>query len=81
MLCVYYLRSLKSPNRTYTGITRNLYARLAQHNAGKSAFTSHYRPWKLVAAIYLADEARAMAFEKYLKFGSGHAFARRHFFS
>ena len=36
-------------------------------------------PWK--AETYIASEtlAKAQAFERYLKSGSGHAFATRHF--
>jgi hypothetical protein len=37
------------------------------------------RPWGLVAAIILADEPTAIRFERYLKSGSGRAFAKRHF--
>jgi hypothetical protein len=32
-----------------------------------------------VAAIMLADEPTALRFERYLKSGSGRAFAKRHF--
>jgi hypothetical protein len=34
---------------------------------------------EVVIAIRFADDCRADAFEKYLKSGSGHAFANRHF--
>jgi hypothetical protein len=37
------------------------------------------RPWDLVAVIEFTNEASAVAFEKYLKSGSGRAFAKRHF--
>jgi hypothetical protein len=36
-------------------------------------------PWELVVAVYFADRQKAEAFERYLKHGSGHAFAKRHF--
>ena len=39
----------------------------------------HFAKWKHVDAIEFADEARAVAFEKYLKSGSGVAFSKRHF--
>ena len=45
---------------------------------GRSPHTSKFVPWRIVAAVYFADRARAEAFEKYLKQGSGHAFANRH---
>jgi hypothetical protein len=35
----------------------------------------------VVAYIALPTEAQAVAFEKYLKQGSGHAFAARHFWT
>lgn len=80
MRTVYLLRSLRNPNRTYAGITRNLRARLNAHNAGLSLHTANYRPWELVVAIHFPDTKAGYAFEQYLKSGSGQAFARRHFF-
>jgi hypothetical protein len=38
-----------------------------------------HMPWELVVAIEFAEERRAVAFENYLKSGSGRAFAKRHF--
>ena len=76
---VYILRSVTQPNRPYVGVTHNVDARLASHNAGRCAHTARYRPWSLVAAIVLADERTALRFERYLKSGSGRAFAKRHF--
>jgi hypothetical protein len=35
--------------------------------------------WELVTTIEFTTEASAVAFEKYLKSGSGRAFAKRHF--
>jgi putative endonuclease len=37
----------------------------------------NYHPWKLVSYTAFADETKAAAFEKYLKSGSGRAFADR----
>jgi predicted GIY-YIG superfamily endonuclease len=76
---VYGLRSLAHPGRYYTGITADVRRRMEWHNAGRCSDTSKHKPWELVAAIEFADERRAVAFEKYLKSGSGRAFARRHF--
>ena len=78
MLCVYLLRSLKNRAQRYIGITDDLATRLADHNSGKSPHTAEHIPWKLVVAIHFEDAAKARAFERYLKQGSGHAFARRH---
>jgi predicted GIY-YIG superfamily endonuclease len=79
MKTVYLLESLSYTGKRYTGITENIERRLAEHNAGKSPHTSRFKPWKCVVAISFADDEKAEAFEKYLKQGSGHAFAKRHF--
>lgn len=76
---VYVLRSLSEPKRPYIGLTHDVGARLDAHNAGRCAHTARYRPWGVVAAIMLADEPTAIRFERYLKSGSGRAFAKRHF--
>jgi len=41
--------------------------------------TADGRPWIIDVVVEFADERRAIAFEKYLKSGSGCAFAQRHF--
>ena len=51
--------------------------RLADHNAGKSPHTSKYTPWRLVTYVAFSDIEKARAFERYLKSGSGHAFAKK----
>jgi putative endonuclease len=61
----------------YVGITSDLKQRLADHNAGKSPRTSKYRPWNLLTRIAFSDSQKAETFERYLKSGSGHAFARK----
>jgi putative endonuclease len=76
MKYVYILRSLAEDEHFYTGITDDLEARLAKHNAGTVTHTAKYRPWGIKSYIAFADEARAFAFEKYLKSGSGRAFAK-----
>jgi len=76
---VYILRSEHAPRRYYTGITSDLVERLAAHNAGLSTHTATGRPWRVVVSVHFEDAARAAAFERYLKSGSGRAFAWRHF--
>ena len=76
--CVYLLQSLRDPNRRYIGSTDDVDQRVVEHNAGKSPHTAKYVPWKLVVAIRFDNDAKAHAFERYPKQGSGHAFARRH---
>jgi putative endonuclease len=63
----------------YVGCTQqNVMDRLKEHNAGKCVHSSKYKPWKLSTYIYFDDAAKASAFEKYLKSGSGRAFSKRH---
>jgi len=76
---VYLLQSLSNPDKRYIGKTSDLKSRLSDHNAGKSPHTAQFRPWKMVVAVYFADDKKAHLFERYLKDGSGHAFANRHF--
>jgi predicted GIY-YIG superfamily endonuclease len=75
---VYVLKNSGSPPRYYTGLTSDVEARCAAHNAGCSVYTAKYRPWSVDVVIEFADERRAIAFERYLKSGSGGAFVRRH---
>lgn len=75
---VYVLKNGGVPPRYYTGITADVAKRHAAHNAGCSVHTAKYRPWSVDVVIEFADERRALAFERYLKSGSGVAFARRH---
>lgn len=77
MYYVNLLRSLKNPSRTYIGVTTNLKQRLVTHNSGGSINTKLDRPWKLV--VYLAFDSEQKEFEKYIKVGSGHAFAKKRF--
>jgi len=76
---VYVLKSASNPRRYYTGLTSNLAARLEAHNAGRCTHTASGRPWIADVIVEFADERRAVAFERYLKSGSGVAFAMRHF--
>jgi predicted GIY-YIG superfamily endonuclease len=76
---VYVLQSCVEPDRHYVGLTSDVDARLAIHNQGGSRQTATNRPWRLLAAIRFEKAASAAAFERYLKSGSGRAFAKRHF--
>ncbi len=78
MYYVYLIESLSAQAERYVGITADLKQRLLEHNAGKSSHTSKFRPWKLTVYIAFADRAKADAFERCLKSGSGHAFASKH---
>jgi len=61
--------------------TGDVDSRLKEHNAGRSPHTAKYAPWELVVSICFQNEQHAMRFERYLKSGSGRAFAQRHFYS
>ena len=79
MFYAYILRSTSHPDQRYIGSTSDLRKRLAVHNAGGVPHTAKFRPWKIETYIAFETEERARAFEIYLKSGSGHAFAKRHF--
>ncbi|WOH68946.1 GIY-YIG nuclease family protein [Bradyrhizobium sp. BWA-3-5] len=64
-------------DQRYVGMASDVQRRLSDHNAGKSPHTSKFLPWKLVTYIAFSDEQKARTFERYLKSGSGHAFARK----
>ena len=76
---VYILVSEADPTIHYTGFTEDLNARLQTHNHGGCPHTAKFRPWRVETAIAFRDRDRALAFEKYLKSGSGREFACRHF--
>ena len=77
VLCV-RAPQLPCPDRYYTGVTSDWRARLEAHNAGRCPHTANGRPWQIDIVVEFADERRAVAFERYLKSGSGCAFAKRH---
>ncbi len=79
MYYVYLLKSLKDSSQTYIGYTTNLKQRLACHNSSGSEHTNKYKPWKLITFIGFDEESKALEFEKYLKSGSGYAFAKKRF--
>jgi len=77
MYYVYLLRSIPNPDQTYIDFTENLKARLAAHNHGQSSHTAKFKPWEMMTYLAFKDRPRAIAFEKYLKSGSGDAFANK----
>ena len=77
MLYVYCLISVNDPTLRYIGFTENLRERLADHNTGGTQSTSNGRPWKLQGYVAFDSKSKAVAFERYLKSGSGIAFARK----
>jgi len=81
MYYVYLLKSQKNLYRTYIGFTTNLGQRLKAHNAGKCINTCKDRPWVLVTYLAFVSEEKAIDFEKYIKSGSGYAFAKKRLWS
>ncbi len=78
MYYAYILRSLKD-GQLYNGFTSDLRKRIHEHNAGESFATRPHIPWELEFYAAFKEERLARAFEKYLKTGSGWAFARKRF--
>jgi len=76
---VYIIRSASAPTHHYVGITSHVDRRLEWHTHGPCGWTLHHRPWSVVVTIEFPTEKQARRFEKYLKSGSGRAFAERHF--
>ena len=59
MTYVYILQSIDHSDQFYIGWTEELRGRVAAHNAGKSAHTSKFRPWKVV--FYAAFNSKEKA--------------------
>jgi putative endonuclease len=74
---VYMLESNLELGRRYVGLSTDLKRRLEDHNSGKSSHTAKFRPWRVVTYVAFSNKAKAEEFERYLKSGSGHAFAKR----
>jgi len=76
---VYVLRNDEHASDFYVGLTSDVRARLRDHNTGRCSHTPSRGPWQLHAVVELSDQETAVRFERYLKSGSGRAFAKRHF--
>ncbi|HEY6904367.1 MAG TPA: GIY-YIG nuclease family protein [Candidatus Acidoferrales bacterium] len=76
MTYVYILESVQTPEHHYVGVTDDLRRRLQKHNARHVSHTSKFRPWRIKTYIAFTGGNRALAFENYLKSGSGRAFAK-----
>jgi len=76
---VYILESARSPGRFYTGLTHDFPSRMKEHMRGAVPTTAALRPLYPTVVVWFEDERKAAEFERYLKSGSGRAFAKRHF--
>ena len=72
---VYVLRS-ETDSGLYIGYTRNLRARIKQHNSRNSFATAHRSPLKLIYYEAYLNQADALGRERYLKSGAGRRFLR-----
>jgi putative endonuclease len=77
MFYVYILQNQKT-KKFYTGFTEDLKSRLESHTS-KTVKTTQNGTYQLVFSCALQTKQKALVFERYLKHGSGHAFARKHF--
>ena len=76
---VYLIRSIKFPDKTYIGYTKDLKQRMTSHNAEESKHTAKFMPWELVSYHVFSSKRKAQEFEYYLKTGSGQALAKKRF--
>lgn len=76
---VYLLQSDHDTGKHYVAVTSNLHQRLEAHNAGQNVHTSRDCAWHVLVSVEFRTEAAALKFERYVKSGSGRAFAKRHF--
>jgi putative endonuclease len=75
MFYTYVLRSEKN-NKLYTGSTKDLRRRLAEHQSGKSTYTRNRGPFVLIYYEAGLSEGDARAREKYLKSGMGKRYLK-----
>ena len=76
MWYVYILRCVD--NTHYVGCTSDLKQRLIRHHAKEVSYTSTRLPVMIEIYTAFSDKYKAFKYEKYLKSGSGRAFAKKH---
>jgi len=76
---VYFLCSQSRPKKSYVGMTEDVDARLAVHNAGGCPSTARFRPWELIGYVAVKNSTTAADLERYFKTGSGHLFWHKRF--
>jgi predicted GIY-YIG superfamily endonuclease len=59
MYYVYLLQRESFVDQRYVGMASDLQRRLSDHNSGKSAHTSKFRPWKLITYVAFSDKQKA----------------------
>ena len=77
MYYVYIIKSTKDQSK-YVGYSNySPEKRLIEHNQGMNKYTKTHRPYELIWFCAFLDKNKAENFEKYLKQGSGFAFANK----
>lgn len=79
VMCFVYILQSQKDLSYYTGFTEDVAQRLIDRNSGSAQYLSSKRPYKLIWHCVFQEKSKAIALEKYLKQGSGFAFARNHF--
>ena len=77
MITAYVIESLKDKT-WYTGIAKNAFNRLHEHNSGKNRFTKGHLPWKIIFTEQHPDWETARKREKYLKSSAGKNWLTKH---
>ncbi len=76
MYYVYCLVSGSAPAKRYVGFTEDLKQRVRDHNDGKNPATTRLQ-WRIKGYVAFETKKAALDLERYLKSGSGHAFAKK----
>ena len=77
--CMYYVYILTNDrDRKYIGFSEDLKSRLNAHKSKSVKTTKTAGNMKLAFYAAFKNKAKALAFEKYLKQGSGFAFTNKH---
>ena len=75
MFTVYVLYSEKF-NKHYYGFTSDIKQRMLSHNSLGKDWTAGYRPWILIYSKLFDTKTEAIAYEKWLKSGTGRDFIK-----
>jgi len=59
---VYILQSTSHPDRFYTGATKDINRRLAEHNRHAEEYSSRYKPWELKTYVAFNSKVQAIFF-------------------
>ncbi|NOJ38789.1 GIY-YIG nuclease family protein [Bradyrhizobium australiense] len=74
---VYLLQSECYSDQRYVGMASDVQRRLSDHNAANFPIRRNFCRGRPVTYVAFSNEQKARTSERYLKSGSGHAFARK----